>query len=256
MAYEDRLLAIVSPVQRCDSISEFRNLVAIAGEHGATYLDFAYCAIALRRLLYMIPDFSPEASYNVRRRTAEAYLLQSGITFDESDLEWVLEIGNALTANQEYLQKTGWGELHFSTRHELLEKQNWRCLVCGCTLSLGPDQDLSRKPEIDHALPFRIGGNSLKNLRVLCHACNNIKSDDLASFSTSAVCLNNFLKENRLGYLQRVTFWTFVRDNSACQRDSCKRTSHVAQLFMEKKSALGRYVFDNCRTVCEHCRKP
>ena len=87
---------------------------------------------------------------------------------------------------------------------ELLRSQKHRCNLClykfSDTLDLYYDEDIDyshaplkdevcldsyqRRPEIDHIIPISIGGNSDKNLQILCKSCNLGKSDWISSIFT------------------------------------------------------------------------
>lgn len=57
-------------------------------------------------------------------------------------------------------------------RHEVYQRDQWRCVRCGCA------EDLV----IDHKWPFSKGGtNALDNLQTLCKSCNLAKSDNEAA---------------------------------------------------------------------------
>jgi 5-methylcytosine-specific restriction endonuclease McrA len=62
-------------------------------------------------------------------------------------------------------------------RHEVLKRDDFRCVECGATNKQTPLQ-------IDHILPISKGGtDELDNLRTLCNICNISKSDLVHSSS-------------------------------------------------------------------------
>jgi len=63
------------------------------------------------------------------------------------------------------------------TRHQILERDGFRCLDCGASPSNGA------LLEVDHIVPISKGGsNDPSNLRTLCSECNRGKSDRLVSY--------------------------------------------------------------------------
>lgn len=56
-------------------------------------------------------------------------------------------------------------------RHEVLKRDDFRCVECGATNKQSPLQ-------VDHIIPLSKGGtDELDNLRTLCNTCNISKSD-------------------------------------------------------------------------------
>ena len=56
-------------------------------------------------------------------------------------------------------------------RHEVFQRDNYRCLECGATPDISP-------LEIDHIIPVSRGGtDEMSNLQTLCYTCNREKSD-------------------------------------------------------------------------------
>jgi len=61
-----------------------------------------------------------------------------------------------------------------SLRYDILERDNYRCQICGATAADGI------KLHIDHIIPVSKGGKTIySNLRTLCDRCNLGKSDKL-----------------------------------------------------------------------------
>lgn len=66
-------------------------------------------------------------------------------------------------------------------RTKILARDNYRCQMCGISLSDGPDVHL----EVDHIVPVSQGGLSVENnLRTLCRECNQSKKAMLLNVST------------------------------------------------------------------------
>lgn len=63
-------------------------------------------------------------------------------------------------------------------RHQILERDDFRCLDCGASAATGAVL------EVDHTIPISKGGsNDLSNLRTLCTDCNRGKSDRLVAYN-------------------------------------------------------------------------
>lgn len=63
-------------------------------------------------------------------------------------------------------------------RHQILERDDFRCLDCGASAITGAVL------EVDHTIPISKGGsNDLSNLRTLCSDCNRGKSDRIVAYN-------------------------------------------------------------------------
>ena len=61
-------------------------------------------------------------------------------------------------------------------RQLLLEKHNGRCVHCEEVVNLITDHPKSAT--IDHIVPISLGGlDSIRNMQLLCNACNNKKGN-------------------------------------------------------------------------------
>jgi hypothetical protein len=64
------------------------------------------------------------------------------------------------------------------TRHQILERDGFKCLDCGASPATGAAL------EVDHTIPISKGGsNDPSNLRTLCSDCNRGKSDRTVNYS-------------------------------------------------------------------------
>lgn len=210
-------------------------------------------AVFLRCLFLMLPDIEPEQSYNIRKKIVSKFLETHFTTVTDETVEFVIELTAKLSAAKRGFRKDGWGDLHFSTRSEILSSQGNRCRTCGVVLDLSGDATSVSSPQLDHVLPFGLGGNEPENLIVICKGCNVIKSDDVSVVTTDSVDINYFLKGRKQGYSRRVKFWVHVRDDYHCTIDGCHNHAGNAQLEVRRKFSSGRSVYDNLSTVCEHC---
>jgi len=63
------------------------------------------------------------------------------------------------------------------TRHQVFERDNFRCRDCGASAATGATL------ELDHTIPVSKGGsNEIGNLRTLCSDCNRGKSDRIVQY--------------------------------------------------------------------------
>lgn len=63
-----------------------------------------------------------------------------------------------------------------SLRYRVLQRDNYRCCICGAS----PAKDPSVELHIDHIIPWSKGGETvMENLQTLCSKCNLGKSDIL-----------------------------------------------------------------------------
>ena len=63
---------------------------------------------------------------------------------------------------------------------EILERDGYRCQICGVKTSLDYDRYHSNRSEIDHITPLSKGGeHSPQNTQCLCRHCNAIKSSSI-----------------------------------------------------------------------------
>jgi 5-methylcytosine-specific restriction endonuclease McrA len=135
------------------------------------------------------------------------------------------------------------------SREEVMDlefKQNYRCAICGTTLSKAVG------PAVDHIQPLAMGGkNELANYQLLCRLCNSGKGK-LPAWMVGVPFLTNRISA-------RLRYCVLVRYDSSCQVDGCSSTSRTSPLEVRLRipaSQGGRVVFDNLLALCEkHARK-
>jgi 5-methylcytosine-specific restriction endonuclease McrA len=215
--------------------------------------NFVTKAVFLRCLFLMLPDIDDHSSYNVRKKIVTNFLKIHFNTVSDESVDFVVELTAKLSAAKRGFRKDSWTDLHYSTKNLILENQGGRCRVCGQVLDLSGNSKLLNAPELDHVIPFGLGGNSPSNLVVICKRCNLTKSDDISVITADALDINYFLKDRKKGYRKRLMYWVNIRDGCACTNPRCTNSSKNARLYVEKITPSGRTVYDNMRTVCEHC---
>lgn len=206
-------------------------------------------------LLYVLPLFSERESNNQAKYKIQKYLTSIG--FDEdlsgnSELLKVLsEFKNNLLHSSKSSKKSGWNAINPLIRDRLLKKQNNRCTICGIVLKIGTNKT-GNSPEIDHILPWALGGDKEENLRITCKTCNNFKSNNYWTTNVDFVYLNYFLKEKNLSF-HHLILWTLERDHSKCSETGCSNSSKNSRMYVSKLNSLGRLVYDNLSSFCSEC---
>ena len=226
-------------------------LAAIRADEDWGDLQYHLCCTAiLRRLMLMLPLLPAGESYNLRRRRLTRYLVEMGL--DESPPASLLDSlldrmahVEAVVSNR--ITKASWADLHFTDQKQMLDAQNRRCCACGVRLTPGAGSDDPTRPELDHRIPFIIGGNQRTNLQLLCKRCNGAKSDDITLATPTSITLNLFYRSSATA---RIEYWVFERDRSKCTVDGCTNSSANTQLHVRKRNVTGREVFDNLTTFC------
>jgi hypothetical protein len=206
-------------------------------------------------LLYILPTFSEHESNNLAKHKIKKYLeaigLHENAHFDKELLKILGVFKNNLLHSSKSSKKTGWGGINPAIRDRLLENQKNRCTICGIELKIGSANE-PKSPEIDHILPWALGGDKEENLRITCKVCNNYKSNNYWSVNIDYVFLNYFLKEKNLAF-QHLILWVMERDHSECKAEKCTISSLESEMYVSQLNPLGRLVYDNLSTFCSKC---
>ena len=217
-------------------------------------LGHGSAVMCIRLAMLLLPSIPTGSSFNVQELVVARYLESLGITANEGLIVKVVEIANRIERILDgHVKKKGWADLHYQYQAQLLEAQRFRCRVCGVVLDVAGSSESLRRPELDHILPFVIGGNAPENLRVLCKHCNGAKQDHFTLAQSDYVALNYFIKDRRRAPWE-LRFWVLVRDESTCTEPGCTASALDDELWVVQRNARGRFVFDNLRTVCNCCR--
>ncbi|CAE6858415.1 HNH endonuclease [Paraburkholderia domus] len=240
--------------RRVVDLSNFEALLSRSEKSRARYLSHAWSVIAQRALLALVPRFPRSYSYNQRKKiiTRLVYIQGLGETVTDSELDSLVELSSRITDYMENTKKSSWADIHYKTKQELLLKQNHRCIVCGTRLFLGEPRS-ERSPELDHTVPFALGGNVDSNTRIICKACNGAKADDLSYVSVGRMSTNDVI---RPAEKRRLFYWKLELAGSKCQKYGCDCTSHDARLLLERIHPNGSWNFDNVDIVCVNCAEP
>lgn len=235
----------------------FADLLAKLGIRNREFAQHALTAAQIRLAMMALPDIPDNLSHNGMRKIVARHLTACGLKddgpFSDTEIEMILDIVTNVKRAQHGLKKTGWAQLHYKRKDELLKSQNGRCRVCGKRLVTGSSADQLASPEVDHIVPFALGGDKAANLRVICKQCNSVKSNNISYINSDVVSLNYFIKKQPEAKPYAVKYWVFERDSSRCTEASCTRTALDGELTVKMTSLHGRYIYDNLRTVCIVC---
>jgi len=241
---------------KADPLDSLRQLLG----HSARQVEFsvhALAAVRIRFAMLLLPDLDDDLSYNGRCTVTIRYLSDLGLRedtdFDSEDVDQILQTATYLKEASRGGRKSSWSDLHYVDKHDLLEKQNRRCGLCGRPLEIGGSPSSSALPTLDHIVPFALGGNRKDNLRLICKSCNSTKGMNLTFANSDRVAMNYFIKYPTSGHPKEVVLWVLERDRSQCTEKDCPHTSKTSKLGVVKIYSRGREIYDNLRTVCEDC---
>lgn len=172
------------------------------------------------------------------------------------DTETVRELASELARTVACIEaadvsrKASLRDLPYPLRQRLFRHQRNRCGICGWCFA--DDTPKWRAPEeclatLDHRTPFRLGGDCLENLWILCGLCNLLKESRLHVGEHGRIWINNHVYYEGT---RPVAFWTLQRD-SGCTL--CGRGPDSSRLRVRRRHEAGAWVVDNCQTLCvEH----
>lgn len=157
--------------------------------------------------------------------------------------------------------KAGKGSVYEHEWECLLQRQGYRCRVCGVPLSERARGACSRfnegleplgEPTLDHVLPFYLGSN-IGNLQVLCRECNSVKNDFAGVQEDGIVLSGNFLRERRGEQVKRrMIFWTLWKAR-ACAVIECRQNSNTGLLWVGRLNDRRPFAYGNLNVLCtEH----
>lgn len=139
-------------------------------------------------------------------------------------------------------------------KRKLLEESNWRCKVCGTTLTV-------ETMRVDHKVPVSEGGSPHPlNLQALCELCNSGKSDYFEETAQAAARPWYEQRKDLVAGNVRLTlkkrFCALMRDQSCCRVCGSKASQVALTVTLRvPPDEGGQAVYDNLITVCEQCMK-
>lgn len=231
-------------------------LISMIRKTGCKNNDFythAYISMQIRLGMMILPDINENHSYNQRYKIVENYLTSFSLDFNKETIEKILEIISNINKYEKNNKKDSWSRIHYKEKDYLLKDQNFRCKVCGTAFVINDDSTNMNRPELDHIVPFILGGNNEKNTRIVCKKCNISKGTSISFVNENIVAMNYFI--NNSYNKNKVIYWIFERDKSKCTNKECLNSSKNSKLFVEKIHKNGRFIYDNLKTVCESCYK-
>ena len=227
------------------------NLINNAGDKSNDFYSHAYISIQIRFAMMILPMINENHSYNQRYKIVENYLNAFNLNITTQIIEKILEVISNLNKYDKNTKKDGWSKLHYTEKNRLLVNQNLRCKVCGSKFIINEDRKNMNRPELDHIIPFALGGNNEENTRIICKQCNISKGTNLSFVNENIVSMNYFI--NKHYNKNKIIYWCFERDESRCTEKGCLNTSKNTKLYVKKIHQYGRFIYDNLKTVCEQC---
>lgn len=157
-------------------------------------------------------------------------------------------LSNTLAA--ESCRKPGIADLPYPVRKSMLRAQRHRCAVCGFSF-LDDESDGNRSPQenaptLDHRVPFRLGGDELANLWILCGRCNSTKEARVHVGESGRPWINNFVYSTST---RSLAFWTMWRDRQ-CTEVGCEGAPNTTRLYVQRRNERGEWFLDNLVTRC------
>ncbi|WP_109485781.1 HNH endonuclease signature motif containing protein [Occallatibacter savannae] len=204
--------------------------------------------LASRIFFLLLSDIETAPNFTAACRRIESRLGLSANTAEQLTEELSIIASRLRTLSS--VRASGLSDLPYTVRRKLLDRQAHRCVVCGWHFrnqALHNRQPQHASPTLDHIVPYRIGGDGLSNLRIICGLCNAVKGDRMHIGERGRVWSDNFIF---LHNLKVVAFWAMVRDGR-CEVGGCAATPEQTRLFVSRRLGKGQFVIDNCITRCE-----
>jgi 5-methylcytosine-specific restriction endonuclease McrA len=233
------------------TVEDIVEILKVADALGERILGFAWSAIAHRALMSLLPSFDNLHTYNDRRRAVERMLKERGLEFSPSEIEGLIELGGRLQEFRAGATKSSWSDLHYTTRREILVRQNHRCVACGVGLNIG-ESGSENSPELDHILPFAMRGNIESNTRIICKRCNLAKQDHLTYITQGRLAFGDNFQKRDVN-MNRLLYWAVELAANKCENKSCSNTSTDSQLHIVRRSSQLPWSIDNVRVHCSDC---
>lgn len=145
-------------------------------------------------------------------------------------------------------------DLSYRKRGELFTRQGYRCAVCGWDFRVAPGAertDTEAKATLDHIVSYRLGGDHMRNLWIICGLCNGIKGACLHVGEYGRVWIGNHVYWTSP---RTTAFWTFLRDRR-CRITSCARGPNVTRLYAVRQRRRGARTLDNLISHCDAHRE-
>lgn len=203
--------------------------------------------LALRVLFVLIGEVETAANHRVLEARLTRLLAADSKRIKALAAQLSSVIANRAASSTE--PRSGVGDLSHTSRRAIYERQRSRCAVCGWDFSGGGSERSSKEgsPTLDHIVPYRLGGDALCNLQIVCGLCNAAKRERCHVGENGPVWSNNHV------YWQRrraIAFWTLIRDGRCCVSE-CGAGPSQSRLYVTRKNDRGAWLLDNCITMCD-----
>lgn len=233
---------------------QFRDLLALLGEMTGRRIEESMREIqehvAARIFFLLLGDISDAPNFDI---VSERIGRRLGMSASQS-ASLVEALVQALLSSgaAEIGRRRSVGDLPYGSRRQLYEQQGWRCSICGWDFRVAPTPDRTEaeaKATLDHVIPYRLGGDNLRNLAIVCGLCNSVKGASIHVGENGRVWIGNHVySQSERG----AAFWTFLRDRR-CRRPACLRDATTTRLYAIRHDDRGPWTVDNLTTSCaEH----
>jgi hypothetical protein len=226
-------------------------LIALLAEHsGRTVSDVTKEIsehLGTRLAFLLLGDVMDAPNYSVlEHRIANRFGANGG---EVVELAHELAQTMACTEAATISRKSSLRDLPYPIRRRLLQSQNGRCAICGWLFS-GDTPTWRCESEceatLDHRVPFRLGGERLENLWILCGLCNAIKASWSHIGEHGRIWINNHIYYEGE---RSVAFWVMCRQKACSQ---CSALAGEARFLVRRRRDTGAWVADNCEIICEN----
>jgi|SRR5262245_22663518 len=203
--------------------------------------------LAARISFLLLGEVEDASNYNIilKRLTARLRISSSLEPLTDAIANTLLCLGTAADVRRLSLL-----DLPYPARQQILQRQGRRCAICGWSFTESASHrktSAEASPTLDHRIPYRVGGEHLDNLWILCGLCNSIKEATIHVGEHGRIWSNNYVYFPRL---RAVAFWTFVREGQ-CRKEGCAASAAVSRLYVERLRHRGAWILDNCIVYCE-----
>lgn len=228
---------------RFPSIEELVTLVAQLGKTAAANVEAELREhLSLRASFLLLGSMHGCSSFPVAARRLSARLGIDEVQASRDQIVVALIAAAQLVSISSTERKFGIRDLPYPVLARMLSDQNRRCGVCGAIF----ERETEREMTLDHRVPFRIGGNTLENLWLLCRICNRTKSDLIHISEDGRTWINNHVMLSRS---RATAFWCMLRDGG-CTYQHCATSPQTDAMMVVRHSNVGPWTRENCATRC------
>jgi hypothetical protein len=223
-----------------------RVLAGLSGRSADEVSEELESHLAARICFLLLGELDGASSFEVIQRRLTRRLQRD--SKDMSDLVQALASTLVSIDSADLAQRSTLLDLPYPTRQKLLALQRGRCAICGWEFGrdLGTRTPYEAYATLDHRDPYRLGGDQLSNLRILCGLCNSVKEAAVHVGEQGRVWINNHVYGSPG---RAAAFWAMARD-SRCRIDLCDETARSSRLFAQRIRGSGPLILDNLTVRC------